>query len=104
MSVVNLATRALIIAYKANSKTNYEITGLTSVEKRTINLIYAQAIRRGFNPAVRPMRLENKHVKDAKRSSRPLKQQQVFEKVVNLVRRDRYRREKTYTDIAGDLS
>jgi transposase len=104
MPVFDLATRALIIAYKADGKTNQEITGLTGVEKRTINSIYARAIERGFDPAVRPMRLENKHIEDAKRSGRPSKQQQAFEKVVNLVRRDRYGREKTCADIAGDLS
>ncbi|XPS75145.1 hypothetical protein M3J07_007229 [Ascochyta lentis] len=80
MPVFDLATRALIIAYKADGKTNSEITQLTSVEKRTINSIYARAIERGFDPAVRPIRLENKHVEDAQRSGRPLKQQEAFEK------------------------
>jgi transposase len=104
MVVFNLATRALIIAYKADGKTNQEITGMTGAEKRTINSIYARAIERGFDPAVRPLKLENKHVEDAPRTGRPSKQQQAFEKVVNLVRRDRYGREKTCADIAGDLS
>ena len=39
--VFNIATRALIVAYKADRKSNAEITALTGVEKRTINLIYA---------------------------------------------------------------
>jgi transposase len=104
MVVFDLATRALIIAYKADGKTNQEITGMTGAEKRTINSIYARAIERGFDPAVRPLKLENKHVEDAPRTGRPSKQQQAFEKVVNLVRRDRYGREKTCADIAGDLS
>ena len=104
MPVFDLATRALIIAYKADGKTNQEITGLTGVKKRTINSIYARAIKRGFNPALRPIKLENKHVKDASRSRRPLKQQEAFEKVVSLVRRDQYSREKTCADIASNLS
>jgi transposase len=104
MVVFDLATRALIIAYKADGKTNQEITGMTGAEKRTINSIYARAIERGFDPAVRPLKLENKHIEDARRTGRPSKQQQAFEKVVNLVRRDRYGREKTCADIAGDLS
>ena len=104
MPVFDLATRALIVAYKADGKTNHEITGMTGAEKRTINSIYARAIERGFDPAVRPLKLENKHVEDAPRTGRPSKQQQAFEKVVNLVRRDRYGREKTCADIAGDLS
>ncbi|KAF1349451.1 hypothetical protein EJ07DRAFT_139849 [Lizonia empirigonia] len=90
MPIFDLATRALIIAYKADRKTNQEITKLTSAKKRTINSIYARAIKRGFDPAIRPMRLENKHVKDAPRSGRPLKQQQAFKKVVNLLGWPRY--------------
>ncbi|KAF7573029.1 hypothetical protein PtrM4_079340 [Pyrenophora tritici-repentis] len=81
MPVFDLATRALIIAYKADGKTNQEITRLTGVEKRTINSIYARAIERGFDPALRPIKLENKHVEDVSRSGRPLKQQEAFEKV-----------------------
>jgi hypothetical protein len=73
MVVFNLDTRALIIAYKADSKTNQEITGITSTKKRTINSIYVQAINRGFDPAIRPLKLENKHVKDALRTKRPSK-------------------------------
>jgi transposase len=53
MVVFDLATRALIIAYKADGKTNQEITEMTGVEKRTINSIYARAIERGFDPAIR---------------------------------------------------
>ena len=103
-SVFDLATRVLIIAYKAGGKPNHEITGLIGAEKRTINLIYARAIKRGFDPAVRPLKLETKRVEDAPGSGRPSQQQQAFEKVVNLVRRDRYGREKTCANIAGDLS
>jgi hypothetical protein len=104
MVVFDLATCALIIAYKADGKTNQEITRLTSAKKRTINSIYARAIKRGFDPAVRPLKLENKHVEDAPRTRQPSKQQQAFKKVVNLVRRNRYGREKTCADIAGNLS
>jgi transposase len=104
MPIFDLATRALIIAYKADGKTNQEITGLTGAEKRTINSIYARAIERGFDPAIRPMKLENKHIEDAVRSGRPSKQQEASEKVVSLVRKDRYGREKSCADIAGDLS
>jgi transposase len=104
MPVFDLVTRALIVAYKADGKTNHDITGLTGAEKRTINSIYARAIERGFDPAARPIKLENKYIEDAPRSGRPSKQQQAFEKVVSLVRSDRYGREKTCADIAGDLS
>ncbi|KAH6612992.1 hypothetical protein C7974DRAFT_437616 [Boeremia exigua] len=77
MPVFDRATRALIIAYKADGKTNQETTLLTGVEKR-------------FDPAVRPIRLENKHVQDGVRSGRSSKQQEAFEKVVNLSSWPRY--------------
>src|SRR4051812_33050601 len=104
MPVFDIATRALIVAYKADGKSNNEITGLTGVEKRVINRIYARAIERGFDPGERPIKLVDKYLQDAPRSGRPSKQQEAFEKVVNLVRRDRYGREKSCADIAGDLS
>ena len=88
MPVFNLVTCALIIAYKANRKTNHKITRLNSVKKQTINLIYTRVIKRGFDPALRPIKIENKHVKDASQSRRPSKQQEAFKKVVSLVRRD----------------
>jgi hypothetical protein len=66
--------------------------------------IYARAIKRGFDPALRPIKLENKHVEDASQSGRPSKQQEAFKKVVSLVRRDQYGREKTCADIVSDLS
>ena len=84
--VFNIATRALIVAYKADRKSNAEITALTGVEKRTINLIYAQAIKRGFDPGQKPLTLVNKFLKDAPRSRQPLKQQEAYKKVVALVR------------------
>ncbi|KAF1920445.1 hypothetical protein BDU57DRAFT_15502 [Ampelomyces quisqualis] len=104
MPVYNLATRALIVAYKADGKSNHDITEMTGVEKRTINSIYARAIERGFDPALRPLKLENKHIEDAPRSGRPSKEQKASEKVENHVRRDLYDREKTCADIVGDLS
>lgn len=104
MPVFDIATRALIVAYKADGKSNNEITGLTGVGKSTINSIYTRAIKRGFDPAERPIKLLNKYLEDAPRSGRPSQQQQAFEKVVDLVRRDRYGREKSCADIAGELS
>lgn len=43
------STCAAVVVLKAIGKLNYKITGLTRVKKRTINSIYARAIKRGFN-------------------------------------------------------
>jgi hypothetical protein len=98
------STRAAVVVLKAIGKPNHEITGLTGVEKRTINSIYARAIERGFNPGLRPLQLEDEHLEDAHRPGRPSKQSTVSQQVVDTVRTDRYRREKSCADIAGLLS
>ncbi|KAF1839267.1 hypothetical protein BDW02DRAFT_483141, partial [Decorospora gaudefroyi] len=103
--VFDIATRSMIVAYKADGKSNADITALTGVEKRTINGIYARAIERGFDPGQKPLKLLNKYLEDAPRSGRPAtKNQQASGKVVEIVRGDRYGREKNCADIAGDLS
>lgn len=55
--VFDIETRAMIVAFKADGKSNADITKLTGVEKRTINPIYARAIERGFNPNQRPLQI-----------------------------------------------
>ena len=75
MPVFDIATRALIVAYKADGKSNNEITGLTGVGKSIIISIYARAIKRGFDPGERPTKLVNKYLEDAPRSGRPSQQQ-----------------------------
>ncbi|CAN9422183.1 unnamed protein product [Alternaria alternata] len=79
----NNSTRAAVVVLKAIGKPNHEITGLTGVEKRTINSIYARAIERGFDPGLRPLQLEDKHLEDAHRPGRPSKQSTVSQQVVD---------------------
>ncbi|EUC39688.1 hypothetical protein COCMIDRAFT_110815, partial [Bipolaris oryzae ATCC 44560] len=69
----DLAVYAFIIAYKANRKLNNNITALIGVNKHTINIIYIRALKRGFNPNSRPIKIEDKHIKNKLHSSRPLK-------------------------------
>ena len=71
MPVFDIATRALIVAYKVDGKSNNETTGLTGVWKSTINLIYVRAIKRGFDPGERSIKLVNKYLEDTPRSGRP---------------------------------
>ena len=48
----SISTRAYIVALKVeSSKTSGEIAGLVGVSQRTVNLIYARAIERGFDAA-----------------------------------------------------
>ncbi|KAF2690103.1 hypothetical protein K458DRAFT_290342, partial [Lentithecium fluviatile CBS 122367] len=45
----NLSTYALVITLKATSKINNKITFLIGILKWIINLVFARAIKRGFN-------------------------------------------------------
>lgn len=100
----NLATRASIVALKATGKTTAEVAEITNITPRTINRIYARAIERGFDPAHRPLLLEDSHLADAPRSGRPSVQNEIKDEVIAIVTRDRCGREKTSADIAGELS
>jgi transposase len=104
MAPHDIATRALIVAFKATGKPNEEITYLTGIQKRTINDIFARAVKRGFDPCQRPIEICNEYLEDAPQSGRPSKQKELSAKVICSVRTDRYGREKSCADIAGALS
>ena len=106
-SNTDLSTRALIVGLKSPSvgKKTSEIARITGVPARTINSIYARAIKRGFEPNELPLDLQPFYLEDAPRSGRPSKQRaDIKEKIEEKVRRDRYGREKSCADLAGDLS
>jgi transposase len=100
----DIATRAMIVSLKASNKTTAEVVALTGVCKNTVNKIFSRAVARGFEPSVRPIVLTDALLADKPRSGRPSKQAIAQQHVIDLVRRDRYGREKTCADIAGDLS
>lgn len=101
----DIATRALIIGLKSSGKTSTEVSELTRISVRTINDIYARAIKRGFDPNLRPLEICDAYLADAPRSGRPKKQTtEARDKILSKVRFDRYGREKTCADIAGELS
>jgi transposase len=102
----DLATRALIVTLKAPcaGKSTAEISAITGISTRTINSIYARAIERGFEPNSVPLVIRDEWLQDASRSGRPTKKTEIKEEVISKVRRDRYGREKTCTDIAGELT
>ena len=58
----NIATKALVVILKALQKTTIEISGLTGLVPRTIDRIYAIAVKRGFDPAVRPLTIRDEFV------------------------------------------
>jgi hypothetical protein len=75
----DIATRALVVTLKAPSgagKTSIEIQAMTGIPRRTIDDIYCRAIKRGFEPNERPLRLKNAWLEDAPRPGRPSKQTQ----------------------------
>jgi hypothetical protein len=76
----------------------------TGVPTETIKAISNRAVERGFDPSKRPFTLIDAYVADASPSGRPRNQTPELETaVLAKVRRDRYRREKTYADIASEL-
>ncbi|OQE11157.1 hypothetical protein PENFLA_c080G06566 [Penicillium flavigenum] len=99
-----VARRATVVALKAYTpKSSAEIAALTDLSVPSVNRIYAEAIKRGFDPH-RTM-VDNQYVEDKPRSGRPTKQDPSTVDIILLkVRLDRYGREKTCADIAGDLS
>ena len=99
-----VARRATVVALKAyTTKSSAEIAALTELSIPSVNRIYAEAIRRGFDP-IRTM-VDNQYVEDKPRSGRPTKQDpSTVEIILSKVRLDRYGREKTCADLAGDLS
>lgn len=101
----DISTRVLIVALKSpfGGKSTAQIAEETGLSIRTINDIYARAIKRGFEPN-RPLKILPEYVEDATRSGRPRKQEVVKEEIINKVRLDRYGREKSCTDLTGELS
>ena len=103
----DIATRALVVTLKApcSGKTTAEVAAIAGLSIRQVNRIYARAIERGFDPNLRPLSLRDEFLEDASRSGRPRKHtEEVKDLIVTKVSRDRYGREKSAAEIAGELS
>lgn len=101
----NIAARACVVTLKAAGKETSEVAYFTGLLVRTINDIYVWVIKRSFDPAKRPLEITDTHIADAPRSGRPKKQTiEIQAAVASKVRCNYYSREKTYADIAGELS
>ena len=102
---MDISMRAVVVAFKASGKTTFETERITGLSKRQVNRIYARAISKGFDPTVKPLLIRDEWLQDAPRGGRPKKNTEAArELLVNKVRRDRFSREKTCADLAGDLS
>jgi transposase len=99
-----LARRATVVALKAyTTKSSAEIAALTELSVPSVNRIYAEAVKRGFD--LHRTMVDNQYVENKPRSGRPTKQDPSTVDIILLkVRLDRYGREKTCADLAGDLS
>ncbi|KAH6976572.1 hypothetical protein EDB80DRAFT_304379 [Ilyonectria destructans] len=60
----NIAARACVVTLKAAGKETIEVAYFTGLPARTINDIYARAIKRGFDLAKRPLEITDAHVAD----------------------------------------
>jgi len=102
----DISTHALVVSLKSpfGGKSTSQIAEATGLPVRTINAIYSRAIARCFEPNTFPLKVLPEHLEDAQRSGRPCKQELVKENVIQKVRFDRYGREKSCTDLAGELS
>ena len=102
----NISTRALIVTLKSpfGGKSTTQISAITGISPRTIDSIYGRACQRGFKPNAPIINILPEYLEDAPRAGRPRKQEAIHEATLQKVRRDRYGREKSCADIAGDLS
>lgn len=104
MPNTDIATRASVVTLKAFGMPTSHIAAQTNISTRTIDAIFQRAKAAGFKPDVRPLVLRDSYLQDLPRTGRPNKRQVIKEAVLSQVRRDRYGREKTCTDIAAALS
>ena len=72
----DIATRAAIYAFKSafGGKSTSAIIKVTGILTRTINVIFARIIEKGFDPIITIFIINNTFVKDALRSGRLKKQ------------------------------
>ena len=76
MQFIDLYTCAIIVFFKSpyRAKTTSEIAGHLEISPCTINDIYTQAIKKGFDLNYKPFSLKPEYVKDATCTGCPKKQ------------------------------
>jgi len=103
----DIATRALIVTLKSplvGMKTA-DVVKKVGCSARQVQRIYGRAIQRGFDLNQTPFILKDEWLQDAPRSGRLTKQTpETTKAIVAKVQHDRYGRERTCADLAGELS
>jgi AcrR family transcriptional regulator len=103
--MVDLSTRAFVLALKTyTTKTTAEIAAICGLSKSAINRNYGRVCERRFDPNLILIVVKDSYLEDAARAGRPPKQDQIKETVLDKIRRDRFRQEESYADLAGELS
>jgi transposase len=102
----DISTRALVVGLKAGSgMITAQVAAITGLSTRQVNRIYSRAIERGFDPDMRPLTIRDDWLCDAPRSGRPRTATEALkDELVTKVSRDRYAREKSCAELAGDLT
>ena len=67
----DISERTFVVCMKALGYPNNYIEFITGRKRRTIDDIYARAIKKGFDPNIRPFVLKDEYFRDAPRSGRP---------------------------------
>jgi hypothetical protein len=94
-TLYNIATRAQVLCIKISGATNTDIKAVTGMSETRIKSLVKIARERGFDET-KDRRILNIYLKDGDRLGRPKKRTSAkIEQVLNLIRRDRYRREKS---------
>ena len=103
----DIATRVFIVALKSlvGGKSTAAVAAMTGVKPRIINNIYIRAIIRGFDPNSILIIIKDSHLEDSPKTSRPTKRTEALQETISTkVRRDRFSREISCTDLAGQIS
>lgn len=102
MPTIDIATRAHVVALRSYGVKAAETQEWTNINARTQRNIYSCAIKCGFDPSQPVL---SKHVIDEPRSGRLSKiNAEKRQEVLNTVRKDQYRWEKTYAMIADKVN
>jgi len=97
-----IATRAQVITLKEVGQTNKQISETTGVSIRHIRQLYANALNRGYDPAV-SKQLKDEYFVEAPRSGRPKKiTESLKQEVLQSVRKSRKGRTQTLIELARE--
>lgn len=85
----DVATRAVVVGLKAlTGWSSADIALLMGISVRQVNRIYARAVKAGFDPTVRPLKISNGLFADLPRTGRPTKlTAEIRDRIIDIVQR-----------------